>query len=413
MRGPENVKRIDCDVLVVGGGVAGTLAAVAAARGGARTVLAERESYLGGTGYAGLLQHICGLYLNGDAVPADTLNEGLVREVAVLLLKCSPKTVIQKIGKVYVLPYERKGLRTVLESLCRNENRLTVMRENAATSVERQGSDIRNVVTVSSGIRTVLEPAVVIDCSGDGEVAILAGAESDLAIEHERQLAGYVIQVKGLHDADETLSIKVPYCLARAVNEGKLPFPAKFTTFSLGDNPREGYCKMSVEGEKSLERETRAKKDALAIHAMLAEALPAFNKSWIADSSLNVVDREGRRIKGDYILTREDILQARKFADSVVKNAWPIEFWNKEKGTLYEYVPAGNYYEIPFRCLKVKGISNLLTAGRCISVTNEALGSTRVMGTCMALGGQAGRAAAYRAMNGAYPTDIKSFSGNR
>ncbi|HUI45037.1 MAG TPA: FAD-dependent oxidoreductase [Nitrospirota bacterium] len=406
------MRQIDCDVVIIGGGIAGTLAAVAAARGGARTVLAERESYLGGTGYAGLLQHICGLYLNGDTVPADTLNEGLVREVAALLLKYSPRTKIQKIGRVYVLPYEREGLRTVLESLCRNENRLTVMRENAAASIERQGSDIRKVVTISAGVHTVLEPAVVVDCSGNGEAAALAGAESDLAVEHERQLAGYVMQIKGLHDADETLSIKVPYYLARAVNEGRLPYSAKFTTFSLGDNPREGYCKMSVEGVKSPERESRAKRDGSAIHAMLAEALPAFNKSWIADSSLRVVDREGRRIKGDYTLTREDVLQARKFADSVAKNAWPIELWNYEKGTFYEYVPAGNYYEIPFRCLMVKGISNLLTGGRCISVTHEALGSTRVMGACMALGEQAGRAAAYRARNGTYPADIKSFSGN-
>ena len=413
MRSSENVKQIVCDVLVIGGGVAGTLAAVAAARVGARTLLAERETYLGGTGYAGLLQHICGLYLNGDAVPADTLNKGLVREVAALLLRYSPKTGIQKIGKVYVLPYEREGLRIVLETLCRNENRLMVMRENAVESVERQGSDIRRVVTISAGVRTVLESAVVVDCSGNGEAAALAGAESDLAIEHERQLAGYVIQIKGLHDADETLSVKVPYYIARAVNEGRLSHSAKFTTFSLSDNHGEGYCKMSVEGEKSPERESLAKRDASSIHAILAEALPAFNKSWIADSSLSVVDREGRRIKGDYILTREDVLQARKFADSVVKNAWPIELWNKEKGTLYEYIPEGNYYEIPFRCLMVKGISNLLTAGRCISVTHEALGSTRVMGTCMALGEQAGRAAAYRALNGTYPTDIKSFSGNR
>lgn len=413
MRSSENVKQIVCDVLVIGGGVAGTLAAVAAARDGAHTLLAERETYLGGTGYAGLLQHICGLYLNGDAVPADTLNKGLVREVAALLLRYSPKTGIRKIGKVYVLPYEREGLRTVLESLCRNENRLMVMRKNVVASVEKQGADIRKVVTMSTGVRTVLEPAVVVDCSGNGEAAALAGAESDLAIEHERQLAGYVIQIKGLHDADETLSIKVPYYVARAVNEGRLSHSAKFTTFSLSDNHGEGYCKMSVEGEKSPERESLAKRDASSIHAILAEALPAFNKSWIADSSLSVVDREGRRIKGDYILTREDVLQARKFADSVVKNAWPIELWNKKKGTLYEYVPEGNYYEIPFRCLMVKGISNLLTAGRCISVTHEALGSTRVMGTCMALGEQAGRAAAYRAINGTYPTDIKSFSGNR
>jgi hypothetical protein len=90
----------------------------------------------------------------------------------------------------------------------------------------------------------------------------------------------------------------------------------------------------------------------------------------------------------------------------VTKNAWPVELWDRDKGTIYTYVPRGDYYEIPFRCLQVKGISNLLTAGRCISVTREALGSTRVMGSCISLGEQAGRAAAYWVRNGSYPENM-------
>ena len=110
------------------------------------------------------------------------------------------------------------------------------------------------------------------------------------------------------------------------------------------------------------------------------------------------------------MLTKEDVLSARKFPDGVVKNAWPIELWDRTKGTIYKYVPRGEYYEIPFRCLMVSGITNLLTAGRCISVTHEALGSTRVMGTCMALGEQAGKAAAYRVRNGKYPENMKEYN---
>ena len=120
-------------------------------------------------------------------------------------------------------------------------------------------------------------------------------------------------------------------------------------------------------------------------------------------NSFRVLDREGRRIRGEYTLTKEDVLSAAKFPDGVVRNAWPIELWDRSKGTVYKYVPAGDYYEIPFRCLMVRDVPNLLTAGRCISVTREALGSTRVMGTCMALGEAAGKAAAYWVKNGKYP----------
>ena len=93
-----------------------------------------------------------------------------------------------------------------------------------------------------------------------------------------------------------------------------------------------------------------------------------------------------------------------------MKNAWPIELWDRSRGTIYRYPPRGDYYEIPFRCLSVPGVANLLTAGRCISVTHAALGSTRVMGSCLALGEMSGRAAAYYAANGKFPDPSKEPS---
>ena len=177
----------------------------------------------------------------------------------------------------------------------------------------------------------------------------------------------------------------------------------KFTTFIYGDIPGEGFIKMSLEGEDTPDRDESALKNAHAALAYLGQLLPAFRGARITGRSLKALDREGRRIIGDYMLTEEDILTARKFSDAVVKNAWPIELWDRTKGTIYRYVPRGDYYEIPFRCLTVKGITNLLTAGRCISVSRTALGSTRVMGTCMALGEQAGLASAYFVRNGKYP----------
>jgi hypothetical protein len=110
--------------------------------------------------------------------------------------------------------------------------------------------------------------------------------------------------------------------------------------------------------------------------------------------SPGVVDREGPRIRGEYTLTADDVLNGRKFPDGVVKNAWPIELWDQERGPSYQYLEPGDYHEIPLRCLEVRGISNCWCAGRCISATHEALGSTRVIGTCISLGEEAGRQAA-------------------
>ena len=398
-----------CDVLVVGGGVAGATAAVAAARGGARTILVEKERYLGGTGFAGRFQYICGLYLNADTVPTETLNPGITREISGLLFKASPGKDIQKIGQVYAQPYEYDDLRSVLTSLCQGESNMAALQGHAAITVTRDGNEVTTITIEGLRGRQDITPKMVVDCSGSGEVAALAGAPFELTPKDERQLAGFVVHVKGLRDVDENLSLKVPYHLAQAVKQGIFAPDVKLTTFIPGDVADEGFCKMSIFCTDEATGTVKARTDADAAIRYLASVLPAFEGAYVADTSLKVLEREGRRVIGEYMLTKEDVLSARKFPDGVVKNAWPIELWDRAKGTIYKYVPRGDYYEIPFRCLKVSGITNLLTAGRCISVTHEALGSTRVMGTCMALGEQAGKAAAYRVRNGKYPENMKDY----
>jgi hypothetical protein len=398
-----------CDVLVVGAGVAGAAAAVAAARGGARTILVEKERYLGGTGFAGRFQHICGLYLNADAAPAETLNPGLAREITALLREASPGKYIKKIGQVYVQPYQYDDLQSVLTTLCYEESAIATLRGHEAVAVAQEEGEIRSVTIDGMRGRQDIVPKMVIDCSGSGSVAALAGASFELTPEDERQLAGFVVHVKGLKDVDDSLSLKVPYYLAQAVKLGMFPQVTRFTTFSPGDAVDEGYCKMSFSAGDGTPSVEKARADADGVIRYLASVLPAFEDSYVAVTSLKVLEREGRRIKGAYTLTKEDVLAARKFPDGVVRNAWPIELWDSEKGTIYKYLPRGEHYEIPFRCLMVDGIRNLLTAGRCISVTHEALGSTRVMGTCMALGEQAGKAAAWWVRHGKYPDNIKEY----
>jgi hypothetical protein len=257
--------------------------------------------------------------------------------------------------------------------------------------------------------RQMLGANMVIDATGSGQIAAMAGAAFELASADNRQLAGFVFQVRGLKDVDAALGLKVPYYLAQAVEQGIFSPQVKYTMFTPGESPGEGYCKMSIAGEEGPGLDEKATTDARGIHEYLASVLPAFHGSTLVGTSLKVLEREGRRITGQYTLTREDVLSARKFPDGVVKNAWPVELWDRERGTIYRYVPRGDYYEIPFRCLQAKGFSNLLIAGRCISVTREALGSTRVMGACLSLGEQAGRAAAYRVRSGKYPENIKEY----
>ena len=105
--------------------------------------------------------------------------------------------------------------------------------------------------------------------------------------------------------------------------------------------------------------------------------------------------RESRRVVGRYRLTREDVLGARRFTDGVARAAWPIELWREATaGAQYEYLADGEWYDVPLGCLQSGAIKNLFMAGRCLSGTSEALGSARVIGTCLATGAAAGREAA-------------------
>jgi hypothetical protein len=403
------MKPISCDVLVIGGGVSGVAAALAAVREGATTVLVEKESYLGGIGYAGMLRHICGLYLNAEAAPTETLNKGLTREIVTSLMHVGSGNKILKMGQVYVLDYSSKELHSVLSTFCAAETKLKVLCESAAVSVETSQGRVDRVLIEQKSDKQAVVPKMLIDCTGDGNISAMAGAAFELSFLDIRQMAGLTIRLTGLKNTDDALSIKVPYFCSQAVQQGRFVSAVRFTTFMHGDAADEGYLKMSIDAADDPDREGKAKKDADALVQYLASVLPAFQTVSIAAVSHKVLDREGRRICGDYTLTEQDVLSARKFHDGVVKNAWPIELWDRSRGTVYQYVPRGDYYEIPFRCLTVKGFSNLLAAGRCISVTHEALGSTRVIGICIALGEQAGKAAAYHVKHGKYPENMKEY----
>lgn len=388
-------KTIECEVLVVGGGVSGIVASVKAAREGASTVLIEKNSFPGGTAITGLHRFICGLYANSKDMPDKILNKGIASEICFMLQKLPPEKNPLRMGKVYVLPFAASNLMSVLRSLSKKEKQLNIYYNTGVVSAKTENNTIVSVTIQKLNKKFNIIPRVVIDCSGDGVIIKLSGARYEITPPDQRQLSGYTFRVKGLKYIDDILSVKVPYSLTMAAEQRKMPFYFKYTTFTPGDTEDEGYCKLNIPPAGINKREKQAKKDALSVHTYLSKVLPVFNGSYIVEMSPEVVDREGPRLFGKYTLTADDVINARKFPDGIVKSAWPIELWHQQKGVRYQYLAPGENYEIPLRCLVTEDIKNLYCAGRCISVTHEALGSTRVMGTCISLGERAGYEAAH------------------
>lgn len=385
-------RSIECDVLVVGTGIAGVGAALGAARAGAHALLVGEERVPGGVAVAGMHRSMCGLFRSGRPAPTRPLNEGLAQELYDDLTSRDRSTAVTAIGRVYVLPFKTAHLVAALQQWIAAESNLDVHYGTRVVDAETEEGRVARVRACDGRGDLSIRARALVDCSGDGTVVRLAGATCQSTPGADQQLAGQSMRIEGVED-DDMLAVRVPYHLAQGVREGRLPLHARFTQYIPGDAPGEAYLKLSVPPDPT-EREERAREDAQRVHEYLREVLPALGSSRLVGRSPRVVDREGQRIVGEYTLTEEDVLAARKFPDGAVKNAWPIEVWNQGQGLRVKYLPDGEHYEIPLRCLKVAAIGNAWAAGRCISATHLAHASTRAMGTCLSLGETAGREAA-------------------
>jgi hypothetical protein len=160
------------------------------------------------------------------------------------------------------------------------------------------------------------------------------------------------------------------------------------------------------------ERESR--RQMRQISAFLRRYVPGFEDAYLAQSGVNIGVRETRRIVGEYRLTADDLLSARKFEDVIARGSYPLDIHNPEgMGTLLKRLPAGEAYDIPLRCLIPQGVERLLVAGRCISGSHEAHSSYRVMPISMATGQAARVCAALAARTGKFPRQVPAVEVQR
>jgi len=376
--------QLNCDVLIVGAGISGVAAAIAASRGQAKTILVEKNSFPGGIARDCRHGYICGLYPE---------NTGIARQIILQLKQLNPKNRFMLLGKLLVFSFQPENLELILRKLTQKEKNLKVLYNTKVTQVKRKGSSIISLKTISKLGNFNLKSRIVIDATGNGSIIKLSKARSMLAPLASRQLAGFTFIVRGLTDRSNLLAIKVPYSLSLAVKQKKLPAYFKFTNFAYGQTKNSGLIKLNLPPKDVFRGGQVTKKYATLIHAYLRKTLPEFKNSHIQWISSAIHEREGRRLYGEHILTEQEVLSARKFPDTVTKGYWPIEFWHQKLGRKIKYLEANKFYEIPKTCLKSKNITNLFATGKCISATPEALASSRVMGTCIYLGEAAGRLA--------------------
>jgi hypothetical protein len=393
------------DVVVVGGGAAGLAAAIAAGRAGARTALVERYGFLGGLATAGMVSTICGLYHGSSSGELEPINEGFAEAFARRLSAMPGCQKPVRRGRSVVLPYTPFAFACLADELVAAVAPLDVYLHAYLVGVDTAPARIEGLRITTWERSLELRASVVVDTSGDAVVARQAGAATDTAPLVHRQLPSLIFVLQQVDTAALGAGPRVAVlrALLAAEHDGRLPPGASNVTLGLSPQPGELVGKLALDGLASglSERcdfltaaEQEGRRRVLAVTEFL-KTLPAFGRAFVSHVAAQVGVRESWRVIGRYQLTREDVLAARQFVDGVARAAWPIELWHAgHLGATYEYLEDGQTYEIPLRSLQARDVENLFVAGRCMSATHEALGSARVIGTCLATGEAVGMAAA-------------------
>jgi hypothetical protein len=397
------------DVIVAGSGSSGSTAAIAAARGGARTLLIERYGFLGGTSTA-VLDTFYGFYTPGTR--ALKVVGGIGDEVISELRGLGgcferPNTYGAGTG----ITYNSEHLKVVWERLVLASGAQILLHAWIQETKVSEGR-IRSVtVATKQGLRE-LEADFFVDATGDADLCYFANAPCELAGEREpAQMLTTTFKVANVDVAARKSVSKQEFHarMAQATQSGQYDLPrregsdhatpipgvmatnmTRVQSFAAADGSFRNAC----DPELLTSAEIEGRRQALEYLRFLKAEIPGYAKAELVAFGTQIGVRESRRVQGEYRMTREDVLSARQFDDQIGLCGAPIEEHHAGNDTRWQYLPDGSCVGIPFRSLIPVQLDNVLVAGRCFSATHDAHASVRSMAQCMAMGQAAGTAAA-------------------
>ncbi len=407
-----DVGELQADVLVCGGGVAGTMAAVAAARQGVRVVLLERYGFLGGNATAGAVAQ----FNSWQTASGRPVVAGLAQEAVGRLRRYGAagehETFVMSTGhRMDRVEYDPEVLKLVLDDMVR-EAAVQPLLHASLLDVSRAGRRIEAVRVLTKGGLLRIRPGVVVDASGDMDLMQQAGARFLSLDEGEAlQPATMMFRFGPIDFArfDALSAADIAALARRGYEEGALARAA----LHVARNPcsQDGWfnvSRLAVDATDPLalgRAEMEGRRQAWNAAAFLRAQVPGCELGRLVAFGTQVGVRETRRVAGRHVLTAQDLLQPVQFDDAIAAGAYPIDIHPAAGGEL-EYTSLGDdhAYQIPFRSLCPDGLDNALVAGRGVSATHQALAAIRVMTISMAVGQAAGTAAAMAAQASADAT---------
>ncbi len=387
------------DLIVVGGGFAGVSAAISGAREGLRILLIERYNCLGGAAGFALVTPFMPFYTT------DPKTKEKIYLCGDLFLE-----IRREMNLIAGLPldddngdFDEEILKLVLNRMCIKYG-VNILYNTNVISAEVSDSKITSIKAFSKGVNMEFFADSFVDATGDAELSKLADCEYILGRETDSlcqpmtlnfRMGGVDMKKfrKNRHKINEIYKefkgkglIKNPrdnVMIFNNFNEGVLHFN---TTRIIKKNP--------TEPSEVTEAEIEAREQVFEMWQFLKNNIEGFENCRVLSTALHIGIRESRKILGEYTLTIGDLKSLARFPDGIATANYEIDIHSPDGGgTSHYFFGAGEWYEIPYRCLIPKGMKNLLVAGRCISATHEAQASFRIMPYCSSLGVAAGIAA--------------------
>lgn len=446
----QEIQHRHCDVAVIGAGAAGVGAATGAAMNGAETLLIESGALVGG-------ELLSGMTIDG-AINAhgEMINGGVLTEIVAELKAMDGYTgILNDHRLIRYLCYDPEVMKMAIIKVMAKHG-VKLLLHSLAEDVVVQDGRVTGVIVRNKAGRTLVTADSFVDCSGDADIAKLAGADWEMGGEDgDLQPVSIMFRMSGVEpepllrfvrdhwdyvavgeseviragrtdkELVESLYEQGQPCvffkgegpfLSDAIDNGEM-YPTALIMIQPTSTPRKEVCVNSTRvwnvdplNTNELSQTMPALYEQVwTCVRFLKSRVPGFENAHFAAIAPKLGIRETRRIVGEYTLTEEDVMEGRKFEDCIAKGSHHIDIHGRGKGQVRIAVANGGSYDIPFGCLVPKKLENVLVAGRCLSSTRAAHGTARMMGPCLSMGTAAGTAAALRKTENAKDKSFKEF----
>lgn len=395
------------DVVVIGGGPAGLLAATAAARAGMSTLLVERYGFLGGAGTMGGLSTFCGLHarvFGEDRLVVHGFADELLDRLTALDGLNTPHLTIE--NRIMAVSFDISAYKIAADELVLAAGAELLFHATAVDVVMADETTIDAVVLESKSGRSAVRARFFIDGSGDADIAAWSGAPYERS--PELLFPSLMFRINGVHPEEAGEAWKtIRRLMEDAEAAGTHSFPRKKPIVRPQRNPLEWRSNLTqlhnddgsaVDGtdvRQLTHGEIQGRQQVKETFAFIRERTPGFQDSYVVDIAPQIGIRETRRIVGGYQLTQDDVLGNADFDDTIGVNGWPVEA-HVAGDVDFRFAPEGSrgFHQLPYRMIVPQRVGNLLVVGRSASMTQGGQSSGRVTGPCFAMGQAAGTAAA-------------------